>query len=275
MPSRRRDATEPDTRLSKKMSAVLRHRIQENGLGPVLRPDGYVPLAALLAAPGFGGVSEADVRRVVARNDKQRFSLTTGPDGATHIRANQGHSIGGLDDDEMLERLDASSVDTPTRAVHGTSLAAWPAILASGGLSPMSRRHVHLAADLPRSGTGVISGMRASAQVHIWVDVAAAAAAGVPFYRAANGVILTPGAPASGVLPDAYFCRVVDVSGSAPREWDLARACWAQPAEDAEPARSRAAGAGARPGLVTATAAHAAAPRAALHSVDLTVDARR
>ena len=31
--------------LSKKLSAVLRHRIDENGLRPVLRPDGYVPLS--------------------------------------------------------------------------------------------------------------------------------------------------------------------------------------------------------------------------------------
>jgi hypothetical protein len=39
----------------------------------------------------------------------------------------------------------------------------------------------------------VISGMRTTAQFYVYLDVAAALAAGLPLYRSANGVILSPG----------------------------------------------------------------------------------
>lgn len=197
--------------LSKKLSAVLRHRIDENGLRPVLRPDGYVPLSALLEVKGFGGTSVEQVRAVVEGNDKQRFALLEEPDGTIFIRANQGHTVSGLDADEMLTRMDeAAAAELGGRAVHGTYRAAWAKIVASGGLSKMKRNHIHLAANLP-GDSGVISGMRSSAEVHVWVDLRGAIAAGIPFFRSANGVVLTPG-DASGVLPLRFFERAVDPS---------------------------------------------------------------
>jgi 2'-phosphotransferase len=172
---------------------VLRHSAPNEGLQ--LRPDGYVLLAALLATRTFQGVTREQVENVVAADAKQRFAIFTDPPtGSLLIRANQGHSIAlGIDDDEaMLERLSAPPAG-PAVAVHGTRRSALEAIIASGGLSPMSRRHVHLATGLPSARTPVVSGMRASADVHIWIDLASAHAAGLPFFRAANGVILTPG----------------------------------------------------------------------------------
>lgn len=194
MGRRKRDdaaGSSDQTRLSKKMTTVLRHRIHENGLGAVLRPDGFVPLAALLRAPGFGSVTVEQVRQCVADNDKQRLTLRDEA-GELFIRANQGHTVDGISDEALLEPLDE----------------------ASGGLSPMARKHVHLAADLP-GASGVVSGMRASAQVHVWVDVRGAVRAGVPFYRSSNGVLLTPGV--GGLLPLAHFERVVDAASG--REW--------------------------------------------------------
>lgn len=209
MPKRGRD--DPSVKLSKTLSRVLRHRIDENGLRPVLRPDGFVPVDALLRSPGFDGVSVDQLRRCVEGSDKQRFAMRDEPDGTLLIRANQGHTVAGLDEEQLLTRMDAAAAAAlGGRAVHGTYRAAWGGIVASGGLSRMARNHVHLAADLPQRD-GVVSGMRASAQVHVWVDLAAAVDAGVPFFSSSNGVVLTPG-DESGVLPVRFFERVVDPS---------------------------------------------------------------
>ena len=203
-----------DVKLSKKMSNVLRHRIHENKLGAHLRPDGYVPLDALLATPGFKGlgIDAARVRAIVRDNDKQRFSIMMAEDGVEYIRANQGHTSSGIDESQLLTPLDeAALVELGGRAVHGTNRKAWDGIVASGGLSPMARHHVHLAAGLP-GASGVISGMRASAEVHVWVDLLGAAKAGIPLFRSANGVILTPGTSGTRLLPVEHFARVVDPS---------------------------------------------------------------
>jgi len=205
-------------RISRKLTQLLRHRIHENGLGSVLRSDGYVPLDAVLALQQFDGIDVVEIRRVVATNDKQRLSLSEQPDGTLMIRANQGHTSTGIDPDALLVRLDevaaAALAGGSGRAVHGTYLNTWPAIVASGGLHHMSRHHVHLAEGLP-GDSGVVSGMRRSAQVHIWVDVVRATRAGIPFYRSQNSVILSPG-NSEGYVPIDYFARVEDAAG---REW--------------------------------------------------------
>lgn len=84
-----------DIRLSKKLSSLLRHRIDENGLGSLLRPDGYVRLDAVLKTPPMRSAkaSEADIARVVETCEKQRFSMRC-EGGVTYIRANQGHRYG-------------------------------------------------------------------------------------------------------------------------------------------------------------------------------------
>lgn len=212
-----KNSSDDHVRLSKKLSAVLRHRIAENGLSDVLRPDGYVPLSRLLATPGFRGIGVDQVRWVVEQNDKQRFSMSD-EDGELFIRANQGHTASGVDQSQLLERMDEGALRGigNGRAVHGTSCAAWATIVASGGLSPMQRHHVHLAADLPGE-SGVISGMRATSEVHIWVDLLAASRAGIPFFRSSNGVILTPGLTETRLLPTEFFAQVIDAQRSL--EW--------------------------------------------------------
>ncbi len=56
------------------------------------------------------------------------------------IRATQGHSI-AIAAKNLLTPLTPATA--PCFAVHGTYLAAWPLILAAGGLKPMSRTHIH------------------------------------------------------------------------------------------------------------------------------------
>lgn len=137
------------------------------------------------------------------------------------IRATQGHSIKTVDAASFLEPLSLSDESNlPTTVVHGTFHSTWPAILQSGGLQCMGRNHVHFATGpslesvLPThtdgtphakdSGLGdhpdqgrVISGMRKDAQVLIYLDIRKALAAGCPFWRSENGVILSEGIPVS------------------------------------------------------------------------------
>lgn len=185
-------------RLSKTLSYVLRHGALKLGLP--MGADGFVPLSALLQLPQFRGFSEEDVRRVVDTNQKQRFALQPGdPSTGPIIRANQGHSL-------QVPELALAPLETaaalPPVLVHGTFWRHWPSILRSG-LSCCGRTHIHLAPGLP-GDPAVTSGLRGNCEVAVFIHGPLALADGIPFFRSANGVILTPG-NAEGFLPPKYF----------------------------------------------------------------------
>lgn len=86
----------------------------------------------------------------------------------------------------------------------------------------MSRNHVHFASGLPAvfevlAGSNdttseapkgpVISGMRNTSAVLVFIDIKKALEGGLKFWRSANGVILSEG-DESGLVPLAYFVRV-------------------------------------------------------------------
>jgi len=136
------------------------------------------------------------------------------------IRANQGHSI-KVEEEGLLEPITLES-ELPATVVHGTTHRAWPQILSSGGLKKMTRNHVHFASGLPAGfepleGANdttseaqkepVISGMRNTSSVLVFVDLKKALEGGLKFWRSANGVILSEG-DNNGVIPVAYFARV-------------------------------------------------------------------
>ena len=210
-----RRAVAHDVKLSKLLSLVLRHKAVELGLA--IAPDGFVALSELLAMPQFIAVSatEESVRRVAQDNDKQRFSIVTDEKGSVRVRANQGHTMECVKSEALLERIVAgegganASVDSIV-CVHGTPLRNWKLIKTSG-LCRMARNHVHFARGLPGED-GVISGMRSSSELLIYVDVERAIAAGIAFYRSSNGVILSPGVGAEGFIPVEFFDKVVRVS---------------------------------------------------------------
>lgn len=54
----------------------------------------------------------------------------------------------------------------------------------------MSRNHIHFAPGLPQED-GVISGMRKSCDVYIYIDMVQAIKDGIDFYISSNNVILT------------------------------------------------------------------------------------
>ncbi|XP_004713703.1 tRNA 2'-phosphotransferase 1 isoform X2 [Echinops telfairi] len=187
-----------DVQLSKALSYVLRHGALKLGLP--LGADGFVPLRALLQLPQFRGFSEEDVQRVVDSNQKQRFALQSGDPGTGPlIRANQGHSL-------QVPELELFPLETPQALppvlVHGTFWKHWPSILLKG-LSCQGRTHIHLAPGLP-GDPAVISGIRPNCEVAVFINGALALADGIPFFRSANGVVLTPG-NVKGLLPPKYF----------------------------------------------------------------------
>lgn len=169
-----------DVRTSKLLSLVLRH--DPSRIGITLDSAGWTDVAALLAALAAHGhpLTRAQLERVVAQSDKQRFALS--PDGA-RIRANQGHSV-AVD-------LQLPARQPPARLYHGTVAHALAGIRAEG-LQRRKRHHVHLSADL---GTAIKVGGRRGAPIILTVRAAEMAAAGHVFYCSANGVWLTDEVP--------------------------------------------------------------------------------
>ena len=164
-------------RISKFLSKHLRH--DPAGIGLTLGPGGWVEVEALLTACGRKGVviSRAQLDRVVAGSDKQRFALS---DDGRQIRANQGHSV------EVDLQLEPAS-EVPAALYHGTGAQTVEVILREG-LRRMARHHVHLSPDVE---TARRVGGRHGRAVVLVVDARAMQAAGAVFYCSANGVWLT------------------------------------------------------------------------------------
>lgn len=183
----------------------------------------------------------AEIQTTVNESDKQRFALRPNPatnpalDANTTdpahwmIRANQGHSI-KLESEGLLQPFILPSEDptataapagvpVPPTVVHGTYFCFWPAIVASGGLKPMGRNHVHCSTGLPpTAGRGgddsggaseVVSGMRRDAELLVYVDVERSMReAGLKWWKSDNGVVLTEG-DENGLVPARFFREVV------------------------------------------------------------------
>ncbi|KAL3908071.1 MAG: hypothetical protein SGILL_008622 [Bacillariaceae sp.] len=117
----------------------------------------------------------------------------------------------------LLTKLAAEELRELPCIVHGTYPKPWELIQAQG-LKTMTRQHIHFASGLPNGV--IISGMRKSASIHIFVDAKKCAEDGIAFYKSDNGVLLTRGVEDSsgsggdGVLPPKYFSHVTDSSGN-------------------------------------------------------------
>ena len=155
-----------------------------------------------------------------------------------YIRASQGHSMKGVEAENLLNPIsldDEASV--PETVVHGTFYGAWESILRDGGLRGMGRNHVHFSSGPPLqevlksledagggiggNGKGrlsklmdesrVISGMRRDAQILIYIDVKKALREeeGMKWWRSDNGVILTEGI--EGLVGMGYWTKAIEV----------------------------------------------------------------
>jgi len=200
---------EREVGVSKYLAYLLRHGAVKEGLD--ITDEGWVLVSEVLQLPSAkkDRITEADIRSIVQKNDKQRFALKE-DNQRLWIRANQGHTMA-----VEVEMTPITSVqDLPGGvAVHGTYKKAWPDIKLSG-LSPMSRNHVHFAVGLP-GDSGVISGMRTSAEILIYLDVEKCLQDSIPLFLSANNVVLSPG-NADRLIPTTYFKYVLNSKNHQP-----------------------------------------------------------
>jgi 2'-phosphotransferase len=142
---------DPDVKLSKSLSYILRHGAGKEGIQ--LDDGGFAFVDDLLACPSLRQFTFADIIRVVENNDKRRFALITDLEtGKIKIRANQGHTL----EVSALHLIPLTRPEEVPVALHGTYLKYWDSIKHQG-LSRMKRNHIHLAPGEPGE-SGVISG---------------------------------------------------------------------------------------------------------------------
>lgn len=161
---------------SKFLARVLRHEPALAGLE--LGAGGWVPIQDLLRGMKRAGhrITEADLKQIVAENDKRRFTLS--PDGL-RIRAAQGHSV--------TVDLELQPACPPDTLFHGTARDSLDTIWAEG-LRPGRRQHVHLSPDFQ---TAERVGARHGKPVVLRIAAAKMHADGHLFWQADNGVWLT------------------------------------------------------------------------------------
>lgn len=177
-----------EVKISKYLSYVLRHRPEAIGLS--LDNQGWADLAELIDLSNRAGtrLTEALVRDVVARNDKQRFAINADGD---KIRANQGHSL----------NVDLGLIPQapPQTLYHGTTTRFVDSIRRSG-LMPRHRHYVHLS---PDTDTAATVGARRGEPVVLKIKAGSMVDSGHRFYLSENGIWLTEHVPVEFIeIPD-------------------------------------------------------------------------
>ncbi|CAL1548576.1 unnamed protein product [Lymnaea stagnalis] len=204
MSHKRQKTTDPMVKMSKALSYLLRHGAEKKGFK--LLPGGFLYVDEILKHDEFKSMTIDDLKMVVENNDKKRFTLEAEDDtGRLKIRANQGHSL-QVEDLDLEPITDASKYPV---VVHGTFQRPYK-MIEKEGLKRMTRVHIHFAPGEPGTG-GVISGMRSSCTVLIYLNLGKALQDGLMFFLSANNVILSPGNE-QGVIPPLYFDKVIDKS---------------------------------------------------------------
>lgn len=208
--------------------------------------NGYVPVSQLLeskhpklqASPPW---TLQDIQEIVKSSDKQRFQLdqrptkdypATVPEESQKIvpsdnkgtilciRATQGHTLPFIESELLLTRIPPNELAQIPVIVHGTYQLPWKNCISKQGLHRMKRNHIHFAAGLPKNDSdnksnGVISGMRTSSDIYIYLDATKCAAdPTIRFYKSTNGVLLTAGVNDHGTVPVEYFSHVTGPTGT-------------------------------------------------------------
>jgi putative RNA 2'-phosphotransferase len=167
-------------KVSKYLSKHLRH--QPERLGLTLADGGWVKIEDLLKACAKNNfpISPDELKEVVERNDKKRFSFDA---GGEKIRANQGHSV---EVDLQLKKQ-----IPPARLFHGTATRN-AAMIREHGLLKMARHHVHLSTD---TETARKVGMRHGKPLIFEIDTMAMLENGFEFFVSENDVWLVERVP--------------------------------------------------------------------------------
>lgn len=130
-------------------------------------------------------ISKMELTRVVVNDEKQRYSFDK---SKTKIRANQGHSIPGVN-------LPFATPVPPEFLYHGTATRFLDSII-KNGLKPMNRQWVHISKDYD---TAIQVGSRHGIPVVLKIYARKYVVDGNILYHSDNGVWL------SNTIPPEYF----------------------------------------------------------------------
>lgn len=174
---------EKHTKLSIFISLILRHKPDVVGL--CLSNEGWLNVNDLIEA--INNKSEYRITReildeIVATDNKGRYSYN---DDKTLIRANQGHSIKGIN-------VEMKECKPPKILYHGTSVKNALSIKEFGYIKSMSRLHVHLSSDY---NTALKVGKRHGEPTVLVINAELMYKDGYKFYLSTNGVWLTNSIP--------------------------------------------------------------------------------
>lgn len=170
----------PDTKTSKFLSLILRHKPESIGLQ--LDAAGWADVAELIEKARKAGIhlTAGKIAVIVATSDKQRFALS---DDGSRIRANQGHSV--------TVDLGLPPQEPPELLYHGTAQRNLSSIRGKGIVS-MNRTLVHLSKDRE---TAIAVGKRHGQPVVLTIMASKMHRDGFLFYLSENGVWLTDHVP--------------------------------------------------------------------------------
>ena len=199
------------TKLSKKQLSeisrfiikLLRHKALDYNLN--IDSNGFIDCNELLNLPCLKFITIDDILDMSAISEKKRFTIKL-VNRKYYIAANQGHSIkinSSLWKPITLENYDQYK---NKEIIHGSFLRAKDKIL-NEGISKMKRIHIHFTTKIDPNK--VISGIRRSCEIYIYIDMEKALQDGYEFFESPNGVILSPG-NSIGVLPPEYFIKVLN-----------------------------------------------------------------
>jgi 2'-phosphotransferase len=189
-------------KVSRLIVTILRHTASNYNLN--MDTNGFIAVDSLLKIPKLKDITIDEIKYIVNNCDKKRMILKE-KYGKLYIAANQGHSI--KIESELLTPITLENYNLYKQKyiIHGTYLNVIDKIKVEG-LNKMERIHIHFTTNLEVSK--VVSGMRKSSEVFIFIDLEKALQDGFKFYESHNGVILTSGNH-NGVLPTNYFKKII------------------------------------------------------------------
>ena len=173
---------------SRFMAFLLRHKPEKGNL--ILDKEGFTDVESLLKALE---ISFEDLETIVNTDDKNRYSFNA---DKTRIRANQGHSVKGVDI--------KFKPFNPTKPIyHGTAIKYLEGI-EKKGLIPGTRQYVHLSLDLETAQKVSLRHAKSKVFMVIYeVDVVAMKKDGLELFISDNNVVLTK------KVPKKYLKRIV------------------------------------------------------------------
>lgn len=187
-------------KISRFIIKLLRHNASDYNL--ILDKDGFIECSKLLKLQRLNNITMNDIIKIVHMCDKQRFNIKK-INNEYYIAANQGHSI--KIESKLLKTITLQNCFMYKNIIHGTYTNIIEKIKKEG-LNKMGRIHIHFSTNI--DDKKVISGIRKSSNVFIYIDLEKAIKDGFKFYESPNGVILTSGNE-YGSLPSKYFKNIV------------------------------------------------------------------